>query len=69
MQTNPFKSTKRNDSIRKEAVVSFVLFSFPSSLFSLLYKLSFQRKVKREKGSVKRKGIPFGDELKYVFGC
>ena len=46
--SNPFKSTKRNDSIRQEAVVSFVLFSFHSSLFSLLYKLSFQRKEKRE---------------------
>ena len=34
--SNPATPTKRNDSIRQEAVVSFVLFSFHSSLFSLL---------------------------------
>ena len=60
--SNPFKSTKRNDSIRKEAVVSFVLFSFHSSLFSLLCKLSYQRKEKREE-----KRYPSGDELKFAF--
>ncbi len=34
--SNPFKSTKRNDSFRQEAVVSFVLFTFHFSLFTLL---------------------------------
>ena len=46
--SNPATPTKRNDSFRQKAVVSFVLFFFHSSLLSLLCKLSFQRKVKRE---------------------